>query len=75
METVGAGIGLAETTLVLDPNGAYRAAQVLRVDNSTEQFWRFGCPRAPSCGRPAWRASRSSPLRSRGAADPPVWIR
>jgi hypothetical protein len=44
VETVGAGIGLAETTLVLDANGAYRAQQVLRVDNSTEQFLEIHLP-------------------------------
>ena len=44
VETVGAAIGLAETTLVLDANGAYRAQQVLRVDNSTEQFLEIRLP-------------------------------
>ena len=44
VETVGAAIGLAETTLVLDAFGAYRAQQVLRVDNSTEQFLEVRLP-------------------------------
>jgi hypothetical protein len=44
VETVGAGIGLAETTLVVDANGAYRAQLVLRVDNSTEQFLEIRLP-------------------------------
>ena len=44
VETVGAAIGLAETTLVFDANGAYRAEQVLRVDNSTEQFLEIRLP-------------------------------
>lgn len=36
--TVGARIGLAETDLVLDTHGAYRAQAVFLVSNSTEQF-------------------------------------
>jgi hypothetical protein len=38
VETVGARIGLAETTLVFDASGAYRAVQSYRMDNKTEQF-------------------------------------
>ncbi len=44
VETVGARIGLAETTLALDANGAYRAQQVLRLDNTTEQFLEIRLP-------------------------------
>ena len=42
--TAGARIGLAQTLLVLDPSGAYRAAMVYRVDNSTEQFLEVELP-------------------------------
>src|SRR5690606_26804620 len=38
VETAAARIGLAQTVLVLDAQGAYRAAQSYRLDNSTEQY-------------------------------------
>jgi autotransporter-associated beta strand protein len=38
LETAGARIDLAQTTLVLDSNGAYRAKIELSLDNSSEQF-------------------------------------
>jgi hypothetical protein len=38
LETAGAQIGLAETKLVFDPSGAYRAEQLYWIDNQTEQF-------------------------------------
>ena len=38
VETAGARIDLALTTIVLDANGAYRAKLELSVDNSSEQF-------------------------------------
>lgn len=38
VETVKASIGLAETKLVLDAAGAYRAEAVLHVNNETEQY-------------------------------------
>lgn len=38
VETAGASIGLAETLMVVDAEGTYRAAQVLRVNNATEQY-------------------------------------
>jgi hypothetical protein len=44
VETAGARIGLAQTMLVLDDNGAYRAAQVYRMDNSTEQYLEIELP-------------------------------
>ncbi len=44
VETTGARIGLAKTTLVIDPNGAYRGAQLYRVDNSLEQYLEIALP-------------------------------
>ena len=44
VQVVGARIGLAYTTLLLDDNGAYRAATVFRVDNATEQFLQVDLP-------------------------------
>lgn len=42
--TAGATIGLARTTLVLDPNGAYRASMLLKVDNRTEPYLEIRLP-------------------------------
>jgi hypothetical protein len=44
VETAGARIGLAQTVLVLDENGAYRAQQTYRMDNRTEQFLEIQLP-------------------------------
>jgi hypothetical protein len=44
IETAGARIGLAQTVLVLDSSGAYRAEQVYRLDNRTEQFLEIQMP-------------------------------
>ncbi|MCY2988693.1 MAG: hypothetical protein NTY19_12605 [Planctomycetota bacterium] len=38
VQTAGAQIGLAETLLVVDANGAYRGQQTYHVNNTTEQF-------------------------------------
>src|SRR5208337_5000991 len=38
VETAGARIDLAQTTIVVDANGAYRAKVELSVDNASEQF-------------------------------------
>ena len=60
MTTVKAHIGLSETTLMVDDNGAYRGQVVLRMDNATEQFLEIRLPEGRGSGRPAWRARRSS---------------
>ncbi len=44
VETAGARIGLAQTVLSVDANGAYRAAQSYRIDNTTEQFLEVELP-------------------------------
>ncbi|MBE3070981.1 MAG: hypothetical protein IMZ66_12165, partial [Planctomycetes bacterium] len=44
VETAGARIGLAQTVLVMDSSGAYRAEQVYRLDNRTEQFLEIQMP-------------------------------
>lgn len=44
VETAGAGIGLAQTLLMVDANGAYRGMQEYRVDNKTEQFLEIELP-------------------------------
>jgi hypothetical protein len=45
VETAGARIGLARTTLTMDGNGVYRAQQEYRVDNKTEQYLDVELPR------------------------------
>ena len=44
VETARARIGLAQAVLVMDPTGAYRAQQVYRIDNRTEQFLEVEMP-------------------------------
>ena len=52
VEVPGARIGLAYTTLVLDANGAYRAATAFLMDNATEQFLQVDLP----AGAALWSA-------------------
>ena len=44
VKTAGARIGLAETILVLDEHGTYRATQYYRIDNTKEQFLEVELP-------------------------------
>jgi hypothetical protein len=44
VETAGARIGLAQTVLSMDSNGAYRAGQSYRIANTTEQFLEVELP-------------------------------
>ncbi|MBC8872161.1 MAG: hypothetical protein H8E44_22240 [Planctomycetes bacterium] len=44
VETAGAQIGLAETLLIVDANGAYRGQQTYHVNNMTEQFLEIRLP-------------------------------
>lgn len=48
VETAGARIGLAQTVLVLDASGAYRAQQTYTINNATEQFLEIELPRGAS---------------------------
>ncbi|MFW5693395.1 MAG: hypothetical protein ACOCWL_04180, partial [Thermoguttaceae bacterium] len=50
--TAGAQVRLAETTLVVDLHGAYRAQVTMKVDNSTEQFLEVELP----AGATLWTA-------------------
>ena len=52
VETVGARIGLAETQLEVDSQGAYRAKQTYQIDNGTEQFLVVAMP----AGATLWTA-------------------
>ena len=48
VETAGAGIGLAETFLIVDAAGSYRGRQTYHVYNTTEQFLEIQLPHAGS---------------------------
>ncbi|MBM4018892.1 MAG: hypothetical protein FJ288_11270, partial [Planctomycetes bacterium] len=52
VETAKGRIGLAQAVLVMDENGAYRAQQVYRLDNRTEQFLEIQLPQ----GAALWTA-------------------
>ncbi len=45
VETVGARIGIAQTLMIVDENGTYRASQEYRVENRTEQYLEIELPR------------------------------
>ncbi|NLE36914.1 MAG: hypothetical protein GX621_02705, partial [Pirellulaceae bacterium] len=67
--TAGARIGLAETDLVVDANGAYRGRTVYHMDNTTEQFLPIELPR----GARLWSAQVAGepvkPIKDINAAD------
>ncbi len=52
VEVVGARISLAETMLILDEHGAYRAAAAFHMNNATEQFLEVELP----AGAALWTA-------------------
>ncbi|MBN2580417.1 MAG: hypothetical protein JXB10_15645 [Pirellulales bacterium] len=69
VQVVGAWIGLVETVLVLDDNGAYRAQQTYHVRNATEQYLEIELPP----GAALWTArAAGAPVRpvKSAAADP-----
>jgi len=55
VQTAGAQIGLAETLLIVDANGAYRGQQTYHVNNTTEQFLEIRLPE----GARLWTATVS----------------
>lgn len=78
VRTAGARIGLAETLLVLDAQGAYRAAQSYRVDNNTEQFLEIELPEGAElwtayvAGEPVKPVQVSGPAKARNLHLPLV---
>ncbi len=68
--TVKASIGLAETTLVLDAAGAYRAQAVLRVNNATEQFLEIRLPAGAELWAVRVAGEPVKPTKVPGKADP-----
>jgi hypothetical protein len=55
VRTAGASIGLGETLLVVDANGAYRGQQTYHVNNTTEQYLEVHLP----AGAQLWTATVS----------------
>lgn len=74
VETAGARIGLAQSTLVVDGNGAYRGAFDCRVDNRTEQYLEVQLPE----GAELWTATVAGepvkPVEPPGAAPGRVTV-
>jgi len=70
VETAGARIGLAETSLVLDANGAYRASVTFRLDNTTEQFLEIELPKGAELWTARVAGEAVKPTRDPKAADP-----
>jgi len=70
VETAGARIGLAETVLVVDAHGTYRAAQSFRIDNTTEQFLDVELPAGASLWSALVAGTPVKPAQVPGAATP-----
>ena len=68
--TVKARIGLAETTLVVDDNGAYRGQLILRMDNATEQFLEIRLPEGARLWTARVAGDAVKPTNVPGAASP-----
>ncbi len=68
--TVKARIGLAETTLVVDDNGAYRGQLILRMDNATEQFLEIRLPEDARLWTARVAGDAVKPTNVPGAASP-----
>jgi len=78
VETAGARIGLAQTQLVLDANGAYRAAHTYRIHNTTEQFLEIEMPSGAElwttdvAGEPVKPVETQNPAKPRNVRIPLV---
>ncbi len=67
VETVGARIGLAQATIVVDAGGTYRAVQSYRVDNRTEQTMEIRLP----AGADVWTVQvAGEPVKPAQSPDP-----
>ena len=72
VETAGARIDLAQTTIVVDANGAYRAKVELSLDNSSEQFLDVELPEgADAVDRPRRRRAGQAGPGARRRGCPP----
>ena len=70
VRTAGARIGLAETNLVFDPTGAYRAEQIYRLDNATEQFLVVELPEGARLWTATVAGAPAKPTEVPGAKNP-----
>jgi hypothetical protein len=75
VETAGARIGLAETRLVVDAQGTYRAAQLYRLDNATEQYLELQLPEGAVLWTALVAGEPVKPVKVAGAGLPRVRIR
>jgi autotransporter-associated beta strand protein len=69
VETAGARIDLARTVLVLDANGAYRAAVTLSVYNTTEQYLDVELPSGAALWTVHVNGEPVKPAEAPGAAE------
>lgn len=67
--TAGATIGLARTVLVVDPNGAYRASMLLKIDNRTEPYLEIELPDNAELWTAHVAGNPVKPAQSTGADD------
>ncbi|HEV3025314.1 MAG TPA: hypothetical protein VGX76_22740, partial [Pirellulales bacterium] len=74
VETAGARIGLAETRLVVDAQGTYRAAQLYRLDNATEQYLELQLPEGAALWTALVAGEPVKPVMVAGAGLPRVRI-
>ncbi len=70
VETAGARIDLAQTTIVVDANGAYRAKVELTLDNSSEQFLNVELPPGAALWTAHVAGEPVKPARRRARAIP-----
>ncbi len=68
VETVGARIGIAQTLMIVDENGAYRASQEYRIENRTEQFLEVELPAEAQLWTVLVAGEPVKPMTSTGAA-------
>jgi len=69
VETVGARIDLAQTTIVLDASGAYRAKVELSLDNASEQFLDVELPEGAELWAVLVAGEPVKPAQAPGATD------
>jgi autotransporter-associated beta strand protein len=69
LQTAGARIDLAETTMVVDANGAYRAKVEFTLDNSSEQFLDVELPKGAELWTVHVAGEPVKPARPAGAGE------
>ncbi len=69
VQTAGATIGLSQTVITVDGSGAYRAEQVYKVNNRTEQFLEIELPKGAQVWTAIVAGQPSKPTRVPGVTD------